>query len=103
MKRVLTRALLAPVTLGMGFGHQRPKRAARITWRGFPVKAVLFARCAFEFQRIFRRSASVGVHGGVLMLGFDVGIADADGIEFVPSDVPVDDLLLARIGVKNPL
>jgi len=64
-------------------------------------RGVFVSRCALELLRVLRSTAPVRVHAGILPLRGYVCAANADGMEFVLPDVPVNDLFLARRRVEN--
>src|ERR1017187_3247227 len=94
------RALMLAITFGMSFRYQGSERAGRFVLRRRPVKAILHPGRALELPRVLGSSARVRVPAGVLPLRGHVSPANADGIEFVLPDMPVDDLIHARCRVE---
>ena len=52
---------------------------------------------------VFEDAAAVPVRAGVFALRLHIGAADLDGLQFIFADAPVEDFLLAGLGVKEPL
>ena len=71
--------------------------------RVLPRQAVLLARRADDALRVLVHARAVVLLRGVLVLRLDVAAADLDGVELVPADAAVEDLLPSGLGVEAPL
>src|SRR5215467_13552218 len=98
--RPLLRAF--PVALGPCLGHERSERALWLTGLGLPVESVALAGRAGEALGVFEHIALLARLGVVLALRIDVGEADLDRAELVPSDAPIEDLFLSVGRVEAP-
>jgi hypothetical protein len=96
VKRVRTLALMVDITLGFGFRHQRSEWTGRFVGRRRPVEAILLSGRAPEMLGVLRSCAPIRVRFGVLPLCGHVSPANADGMQFFLSDVPVNDLPRSR-------
>src|SRR3954470_5741314 len=94
-------ALLLSVTLAECFGKERTSRARRLTFGRWPIESIVFAGVAHNLLRILFLS-SVSRLAGLLLLRFDESLKRIDGVEFIPSDPAVEDLLLTGRRIENP-
>src|SRR5262249_37375531 len=95
---VIRARLVARLLLGVAFGRrlreQGPERARML--RIVPVEAGPLAGGAADLLR------EVVLELRVLALRVDVDAADVDGLELVPADAPVQDLVVAGLRVEAP-
>src|SRR4029453_8682920 len=97
-------AALALVEIRRAFRDQRSERTrllapARI---GRPVQAVELAGCARELLGVGQDAVAVAIDRRVFLLRGDVRAQDADGVELVFADAPVEDLFGALLGREAP-
>ncbi len=85
------------------FCNQWSKWADNFSWVRMPVKPIMTARRAAKMLCILHNAISRAIDAGVLTLGIDISVANADGVQFVASDPAIKNLFLAGLGVKKPL
>src|SRR5690606_16331050 len=66
-------------------------------------KAIFLARTADDFLCILQYAIAIVISTGILFLSVDIGAYGFDGLDFVFTDTPVDDLLYPQHGVKCKL
>lgn len=69
--------------------HERPQRAFRLTFRRFPVQAVLLTGIANKLQSILFGGCTIVRLREVLGLSGSRGFTNVDDCQFVPADTTI--------------
>src|SRR5262245_47970673 len=74
----------------------------RLIGRRFPIQSIMFALRAHELCGILEQRNVLRIAHVVFALRVDIGQAHLDDVELVASYAPIEDLLLACLGVEAP-
>src|SRR5688500_6406197 len=98
--RSVRRGSFPEIAFALRVGKRGSKRADLSVHFGRPEKAVGAARGAGNLLRVLQHLVAIAVAAGVFALGVDIGADDAQGVEFIASNAPIQDLVAASRRVE---
>src|SRR5437870_98367 len=87
----------------MGFCNEWAQRAEIFARLHRPIETIASAGIAAKPLRVLEHVITIAILARVFALGLEVGAADMEGVDFIPTNPPVEDFLFSCLRIEEPL